>query len=223
MLRELVLLLSLFPLMSLAQDMTRLERLIAATWAPHQVACQWEPVFGDAAALESWIEVTVASELPESAHDQLTIGLTGRDAAGQPAHLTVKGRARIYGAAWSVNDRVKLGEEIRREDLHEIECEWSALRDVALLDAQTIVGKFAVRPLVPGRAILAADVRPRAIIHSGDPVVIHYEQGGVIVKVEGVAMKDGGVGETIPVRVPEVERNRLQGVIQDDVTLRWIR
>ena len=66
-------------------------------------------------------------------------------------------------------------------------------------------------------------MRPRAIIHSGDPVVIQYEQGGVIVKVEGVAMKDGGVGETIPVRVPKVERNRLQGVIQDDATLRWIR
>jgi len=217
-----VILLSLIPLMCAAQSPSKLETLIAATWAPHQVTCRWEPVFGDAARLDSWSECRVTSELPEAAHDLLTISLSGKDANNNDCQLTIKGHAHIFGAAYTVNSRVKLGAEIKRENIAEIECEWSSLRDVALLDANAIAGKFAIRPLVPGRPILAGDVKPRAIIKSGDPVVIEYEQGGVIVKVEGVAMKDGGIGDKIPVRVPEVEYNRLEGVIQDDATLRWI-
>lgn len=217
-----VILISLIPLMCAAQSTSKLESLIAATWAPLQATCRWERIFGDATQLDSWTKCRVTSELPEAAHDLLTIGLIGKDANNNDCQLTVKGHAHIFGTGYTVINRVKLGAEIKRENILEIECEWSALRDVALLDTNAIAGKFAIRPLVPGRPILACDVKPRAIIKSGDPVVIEYEQGGVMVKVEGVAMKDGGIGDKIPVRVPEVEHNRLEGVIQDDATLRWI-
>lgn len=218
----LAILLSFIPFMSRAQDSSRLEQIIAATWAPHEVTCRWEPIFGDPGVLSSWQEIEPQSGLHESAHDMLIIALSGVDQNGKEAQLTLKGNARIFGSGWTVRDRVRQGSQIKKEQLSQIECEWSALRDIALLDAQAIIGKYAVRPLIPGRAILASDVRHRALIKSGDPVVIHYEQGGVLVKVEGVAMKDGGVGEKIPVRVPEVAQNRLEGVIQDDATLRWV-
>lgn len=214
--------LSLFTTMSNAQNYSTLEQIIAATWVPHHVTCKWEPMFGDPTTLDNLKQIEIVGELDDFANGLLTLTLKGLDGSGAEHRVTLKGRARIFGQAYSVASRVKIGEEIKHSMLTPLSCEWSNLRAMALLDAGAIIGKYAVRPLVPGRVILASDVRPKTLVRSGEPVVVFYEQGGVTVKVEGVAMKDGGVGETIPVRVPEVEKNRLEGVIQDDATLRWI-
>ncbi len=214
--------LSMLTTMSNAQNYPALEQIIAATWVPHHVTCKWEPMFGDQAALDKLKAVEVVGDLEDFANGLLTLTLKGLDEKDGEHRLTLKGRARIFGQAYSVATRVKIGEEIKLAMLTPLTCEWSNLRAMALLDAGAIIGKYAVRPLVPGRVILASDVRPKTLVRNGEPVIVYYEQGGVIVKVEGVAMKDGGVGETIPVRVPEVEKNRLEGVIQNDATLRWI-
>lgn len=215
-------LISLITTMCSASEYMTLERFIAATWLPHEVTCAWEPVFGDPSLINGWTNIEFANDLGECAHGQLTLTIVGKDAAGNAQRLTVKGRARIFGEAFAVQERVKIDEAVTKANLTPLMCEWSNLRATVLLDADAIAGKFAVRPLVPGRAILATDVRPRTLIRSGDSVTVLYEQSGVRVKVEGIAMADGGVGETIPVRVPEVEKNRLEGVIQNDATLRWI-
>lgn len=214
--------LSIITTVSNAQTFSQIESLIAATWAPHEVTCLWEPIFGDPSVISNWQNVSVSSALEACAHDQLTLTLEGVDSSGIEQKLTVKGRARIFGKAYSVRERVKVGEEVKATMLESLECEWGNLRAAALLDPNAIAGKFAVRPLVPGRVILACDVRPRTLVRSGDTVSIYCVEGGVNVKIQGVAMKDGGAGETIPVRVPEVDKNRLEGVIQDDSTLVWI-
>lgn len=208
--------------MTRAQQFPVLEDAIAATWQPHTVRVVWEPIFGDPKVVADWKNIKVENELPEYAHDLLMLTLSGKTQDGTIQRMTLKGRAYIFGDCWSVNDRVKLGDVVTRDKLTPLSCEWSHLRSVVLLDADAIVGKYAVRPLVPGRAILASDVRPKAVIRSGDPVTIVYEKDGVRVMLDGVAMKDGGIGEKIPVRVPEVESNRLEGVIEDDATLRWV-
>lgn len=214
--------LSLLTTMSNAQNYTTLEQIISATWVPHNVTCKWEPMFGDAAALDTLKNVNVVGEIEDFANGLLTLTFKGVDENRVEQRVTLKGRARIFGQAYSVTERVKIGEEIKLSMLIPLACEWSNLRAMALLDAGAIAGKYAVRPLVPGRVILASDIRPKTLVRSGEPVIVYYEEGGVTVKVEGVAMKDGGVGEKIPVRVREVEKNRLEGVIQDDATLRWI-
>jgi flagella basal body P-ring formation protein FlgA len=155
-------------------------------------------------------------------YGMMTITLVGTDAHGEQKRVTFKGKARIFGQAFSVASRVKIGDKLNGDMLTALTCEWSNLRTTALLDRDAIIGKLAVRPLIPGRAILATDVRPRPVIRSGDAVTVMYERNGVTVKVDGIAMKEGGIGEKIPVRVPEVDKNRLVGVIQDDATLRWI-
>ncbi|MBK6766392.1 MAG: flagellar basal body P-ring formation protein FlgA [bacterium] len=208
--------------MTHAQQYPDLENAIAATWQPHNVRVVWEPTFGDPALLAQWKNVNVESGLSECAHDVLTLSLRGLAQDGTPQRLTLKGRAYVFGDCWTVVERIKLGAVVTRENLVPHSCDWSNLRTTALLDPDAIAGKLAVRPLVPGRAILATDVRPKAVIRSGDPVTIVYEKDGVRVSLDGVAMKDGGIGERIPVRVPEVESNRLEGVIEDDATLRWV-
>lgn len=220
--RGLLLSISFLTTMSNAQDYNTLEHIIAATWVPHYVTCKWEPMFGDPTLLNGWTNVEVVGELDDFAYGLLTLTLRGIDPNGVEQRATVKGRARIFGQAYSVASRVQIGDEIRSEMLTPLLCEWSNLRAMALLDEKAIAGKYAVRPLVPGRVILAGDVRPRTLVRSGEPVTVLFEQGGVTLKVEGIALKDGGVGERIPVRVPEVEKNRLEGVIQNDATLRWI-
>jgi len=212
----------IFASMARAQQYPVLEDAIAATWQPHNVRVVWEAAFGDPGVLAEWKNVIVESGLGECAHDQLTLTLRGQSNAGTMQRLTIKGRAYIFGDCWTVAERVKLGSVITRENLVAQSCDWSNLRTTVLLDPDAIAGKLAVRPLVPGRAILATDVRPKAVIRSGDPVTIVYEKDGVRVSLDGVAMKDGGIGERIPVRVPEVESNRLEGVIEDDATLRWV-
>lgn len=211
-----------FASMTYAQQFPALENAIAATWRPHNVRVVWEPTFGDPGVLTTWKNVFVECGLGECAHDQLTLTLRGQAENGATQRITLKGRAYIFGDCWTVTERVKLGAVVTRQNLAPHSCDWSNLRTTALLDPDAIAGKLAVRPLVPGRAILATDVRSKAVIRSGDPVTIVYEKDGVRVSLEGVAMKDGGIGERIPVRVPEVESNRLEGVIEDDATLRWV-
>ncbi|MCB1059345.1 MAG: flagellar basal body P-ring formation protein FlgA [Calditrichaeota bacterium] len=208
--------------MAVAQDYTVLERLIALSWQPHEVSCTWMPIFGDPARLNELTNIEPSAPIESCSYGIMTVTLTGTDTNGEHKRVTFKGKARIFGQAFSVASRVKIGEKISGDMLASLTCEWSSLRTTALLDRDAIIGKLAVRPLIPGRAILATDVRPRPVIQSGDPVTIMYERNGVTVKVDGIAMKEGGVGEKIPVRVPEVDKNRLVGVIQDDATLRWI-
>lgn len=205
-----------------AQDFVKLEQIIASTWLPHDVTCKWEPMFGDPAVLNSLKNIEVIGSLDDFANGLLSITFKGTDNQGREQRIILKGRARIFGQAYSVAERVKASGEVKSENITQVNCEWSNLRAATLLDRNAIAGKFAVRPLVPGRPILANDLRSRPLIRSGDSVTVICERGGVTVKVEGTAMRDGGEGETIPVRVPELEQNRLEGVVQNDATILWI-
>ena len=205
-----------------AQQSNALELAIAQTWQPMDVHVVWVPVFGDPAVLAEWTEINVESTLPDCALGLLTVTLSGKTVEGKSVRATFKGRARVFGDSWTVATRVKIGDPVFAENLVRLDCEWSNLRTTVLLDSGAIVGKLAVRALIPGRPILDADVRTPSVIRSGDPVTLVFEQSGIKVLVDGVAMKAGGIGEKIPVRVPEVESNRLVGVIQNDHTLRWV-
>lgn len=217
-----LLILCLFADMAVAQDYSILERHVSLTWQPHEVTCTWSPVFGDPDKLGSLRNIEPVNLLERCSHGALTLTLQGEDSSGKLLRVTYKGKARVFGQAFSVCQRVSIGEEVETGNVCPTENELSNLRSAALLDTAEIIGKLAVRPLVPGKAILATDLRPQPVIQSGDLVVLICEKGGVRVSVEGIAMKEGGIGETIPVRVPEVEKNRLKGVIQNDATLRWI-
>jgi flagella basal body P-ring formation protein FlgA len=152
----------------------------------------------------------------------MTLVLEGKNASGEAKRITLKGSARIFGNAWTVKERIKPGAPVTSESLEGLRCEWTGLREAALLDKNAIAGKLAVRPLIPGRAILDSDVKARPLIHAGDSVSMNYTQHGITIRITGVALKDGAPGDRIAIRVPDVEQKRLEGVVEDDATLRWV-
>lgn len=205
-----------------ANDFAVLREAIAQTWQPDGVHVIWEPLFGDPAIMADWSDVRVESEMPECALGLLTITFSGKKPDGTSVRATFKGRARIFGECWTVASRINSGTPIREENLVRLTAELTNLRTTALRDLTSIVNKLSVRSLVPSRPILRSDVREAPVIRSGEPVSIVYRRGHISVILDGIAMMDGGVGEQIPVRVPEIHKNRLKGVIQDDHTLRWV-
>ncbi|MCB9365995.1 MAG: flagellar basal body P-ring formation protein FlgA [Calditrichaeota bacterium] len=162
------------------------------------------------------------SELPECTLGIITVTFSGTKPDGTRARATFKGRARVYGDCWTVTDRVKPNETIAPENLLQLTCEWNGLRTSPILDRSRTAGKCAVRTLVPGRPILQSDLREKPIVQSGSPVTVVFERDGIRVKLDGIAMMDGGRGEQIPVRIPEIQKNRLTGVIHDERTLYWV-
>ncbi|MCC6477535.1 flagellar basal body P-ring formation protein FlgA [bacterium] len=216
--------LSLFAMTMIAKstEYETLEKLIADTWHPHHVEVSWEPLFGDTLLLRELSDVRAVSEIEKVAHGMLTLILEGAAPSGELRRVTLKGNARVFGDAWTVNQRIKPGAQVSLESLESFRCEWTGLRDAALLDINAITGKLAVRPLIPGRVILDSDVKSKPLIRAGDSVTMNYVENGITIRITGVALKDGAPGDRIAIRVPDVEQKRLEGVVEDDATIRWV-
>ena len=71
-----------------------------------------------------------------------------------------------------------------------------------LADSSIVVGEGWVvrRPLAPGMPLDAAHVRPPPLVEAGQPVRILWQEGAVSNALEGTAMNDAALGESVRVR-----------------------
>lgn len=74
-------------------------------------------------------------------------------------------------------------------------------------------GWIARRRLVPGVALDAAHVGPAPVVTAGQPVRVQWNEGTVVVALEGVALHDAALGAPLRVRTL-----RQRGVVQATVT-----
>jgi len=67
-------------------------------------------------------------------------------------------------------------------------------------DADQVIGQVAKRALRAGAVVMARDVGSAQVIKKGEIVTVTYENGGISLALQGLAMATAGVGETLPVQ-----------------------
>jgi flagella basal body P-ring formation protein FlgA len=90
------------------------------------------------------------------------------------------------------------GEIVQPEDLVWVKV--AAGASDAPRDADDLIGMTAKRPLRQGAAASLRDVSTPQVIKAGDIVAVTYEDGGVALTLQGKAMANGAIGESLMVQ-----------------------
>lgn len=85
---------------------------------------------------------------------------------------------------------------------------------VYLTTLEAAIGKTAMRAATPGNLVTQTMVKAPRSVRRGDQVTIAMGSGPISVQMGGVAMRDGGIGERIPVKNSNSSRI-VEGIIQD--------
>ncbi|MEZ5831457.1 MAG: flagellar basal body P-ring formation chaperone FlgA [Dongiaceae bacterium] len=113
---------------------------------------------------------------------------------------------------------ISAGDIISAADLEWQPVHLSRLSGSSLTDADQLVGRMAKRPLRAGQILRQSDVEVSPIIHRNDLIRLVVKTGQMTLSVQGKAMQDAAMGQTI--RVINVNSNRqLSGTVIDAGTV----
>jgi len=116
------------------------------------------------------------------------------------------------------NRLISAGDVIAADDL-----EWQAvhltrLSGNSLTDAEQLVGRMAKRPLKAGQILRQSDVAMSPVIRKNDLIRLVVKTGQMTLTVQGKALQDAALGQTV--RVMNVNSNRqLTGTVIDAGTV----
>jgi flagella basal body P-ring formation protein FlgA len=113
---------------------------------------------------------------------------------------------------------ISAGAIIGADDLEWQPVHLARLSGNSLTDAEQLVGHMAKRPLKAGQVLRTSDVAVSPIIHKNDLIRVVVQTGAMTLSVQGKAMQDAALGQTI--RVINVNSNRqLSGTVVDAGTV----
>jgi len=102
---------------------------------------------------------------------------------------------------------------VQAADVQLIERDVSSLRQGYILNLEHVVGKKLTRPIQPNRVISANALKAAAAIDKGDAVVISAHGNSMSVRMPGIALEEGAIGQQIRVR-----NTRSQRIVHARVT-----
>jgi flagella basal body P-ring formation protein FlgA len=113
---------------------------------------------------------------------------------------------------------ISAGDIISADDLEWQPVHLTRLSGNSLTDAEQLVGRMAKRPLKAGQILRQSDVAVSPVIHKNDLIRLVVRTGQMTLSVQGKAMQDAALGQTI--RVMNVNSNRqLSGTVVDAGTV----
>ncbi len=92
-------------------------------------------------------------------------------------------------------------------------------RTTVFADASAVVGKVAMRTLIAGQPIPIGAVRDAYVITQGKTATVIFEEGGLTLSAQAVALSNGGIGDMISLRNPE-SGVTIKGTVAPDGTIR---
>ena len=95
----------------------------------------------------------------------------------------------------------------------------SVNRSSVLDDRQGLVGKVARRTLLPGQPVQVNAVRDPYLVNQGKSSMVVFENGGLTISTQAVALQNGGVGDVVTLRNPD-SGVVIQGTVERDGTIR---
>jgi flagellar basal body P-ring formation protein FlgA len=113
---------------------------------------------------------------------------------------------------------ISAGETILAEDLEWQAVQLTRLSGNSLTDAEQLIGRVAKRPLRAGQTLRQTDVAVSPVIRKNDLIHLVVKTGQMTLSVQGKALQDAALGQTI--RVINVNSNRqLSGTVIDAGTV----
>ncbi|HPA37483.1 MAG TPA: flagellar basal body P-ring formation chaperone FlgA [Phenylobacterium sp.] len=128
--------------------------------------------------------------------------------AGEAA--TAAGPARGNVEVLTYARSLSTGEMVQPEDL--VWAKVAAAPADAPRDADAVIGQSARRPLRQGAAVSLRDVAQPLVIKTGDVVTVSYEADGISLSIQGKALANGAIGDTLLVQNP-TSKKTLQAVV----------
>ena len=95
----------------------------------------------------------------------------------------------------------------------------SVARGSVFEDKQAIVGKVARRTLLPGQPVPVNAVREPYLVNQGKASLVVFQNGGLTITTQAIALQNGGVGDVITLRNPD-SGVVIQGTVEPDGTIR---
>lgn len=92
-------------------------------------------------------------------------------------------------------------------------------RGAVLDDRRSVVGRVARRTLLKGQPIPANALRDPYLIISGKTAVVVFQDGGLMITSQAVALQSGSVGDVVSLRNIE-SGTMIRGVVAGDGTVR---
>ncbi len=113
---------------------------------------------------------------------------------------------------------ISAGETISAEDLEWQPVQLTRLTGNSLTDAEQLIGRVAKRPLKAGQILRQSDVAVSPVIRKNDLIQLVVKTGQMTLSVQGKALQDAALGQTV--RVINVNSNRqLSGTVVDAGTV----
>jgi flagella basal body P-ring formation protein FlgA len=136
----------------------------------------------------------------------------------QCKRVTVPIRVRAYATVAVAAADIARNDVISEEMVTMTRVDLSASSGEVILDQGRAIGKRATRSIRAGQPITAAMIEEPPALARGDTVTVVSRSGAVTARSTGEALKEGRVGDTIPVRVAEAKKE-LQAVVIDANTV----
>jgi len=112
------------------------------------------------------------------------------------------------------------GEIIREDMLISIPADDLGVPIVSVAEARrAIVGKSALRTLLPGEPIGPSDVGSPRLVTNGAEIMLNYIEDGLIISTSASALQDGAAGDVIRVRNND-SGVVISGAVQPDGSVR---
>lgn len=102
---------------------------------------------------------------------------------------------------------------VQASDVQLSERDVSSLRQGYILNLEHVIGKKLTRPIQPNRVISTSSLKAAAAIDKGDAVVISAHGNSMSVRMPGIALEEGAIGQQIRVR-----NTRSQRIVHARVT-----
>lgn len=80
-----------------------------------------------------------------------------------------------------------------------------------------IVGKVAIRTLLPDHAIRLESLKDAPMLEAGDTIPVSYQSGALSITITALALQDGYIGSTVQLRNPTTGKTFI-GVMEADGT-----
>ena len=95
----------------------------------------------------------------------------------------------------------------------------SVTRGSVFEDKQALLGKVARRTLLPGQPVPVNAVREPYAVNQGKSSLVVFQNGGLTITTQAIALQNGSVGDVVTLRNPD-SGVVIQGTVEPDGTIR---
>ncbi|MBL4789463.1 MAG: flagellar basal body P-ring formation protein FlgA [Kordiimonadaceae bacterium] len=148
-----------------------------------------------------------------SRQDRFTAKLLIPTGTNEPTEIRITGTIDEVRLVPMFNRVITPGEVITKADISWVEYPAKRINRNALLSGSQILGYTVRRALSPGKPLLQNDLRKPVAVKKGSILQMTYKAGNLTLSVQGRALEDGGIGETIRIMNPVSKKTIFAEII----------